>query len=169
MTPQMQRIEEIWDTGDRLDWQQPGLPGGMDRLDRFVERTGASRVVRLTWLYNGQVVSCPYPARVLPDCSGVVMLDEWHFHGAPREGLEPYLQHLRVFNPDGSLRLRIYPPVVDEHSQAEDSWIECPRNYSEHGIPFGCPARDGYRDMVTEYDWQTGALLRWTRAPWLRY
>lgn len=169
MAQAMSQVAMIWDTGDAQDWYQPGEPGGFAKTTAFLERTGASRVVRLTWLCNGQVVSCPFPARVLPDYSGVVMLDEWHFQGSPRQGPEPYLQHLRVFNPDGSLRLRIYPPVVDEHSRTEDSWIEEPRNYSEHGIPFGCPARDGYRDMVTEYDWQTGALLRWTRAPWLRY
>lgn len=169
MAAAMVQIGKVWDTGDVQDWYRPGEPGGFKKTTEFLDRTGAKCVVSLTWRCNGQVVSCPFPATVLPDFSGVVMLDEWHFQGAPRESPEPFPQHLRVFNADGTLRLRIYPPSVDEHSRNEDSWLEEPRDYSERGIPFGAPARDGYRDMVAEYDWQTGALLKWTRAPWLRY
>lgn len=170
MSMTMEQVSEVWDSGDIVEWQPPGRAGAMDRLDRFLERTGATRVVRLTWLCNGQAVSCPYPATVIPDLSGVVLQDEWHFQGQPMEGQEPYPRHLRVLNPDGTLRLRIYPPRIDEHSKAAESWIEAPRNFAERGIPFGCPASDGHYDMVVEYDWQTGQLLRWINAaPWLTY
>lgn len=165
----MTDVLKVWDTGHSQEWERPGEPGGFQRTTSFIERTGATRVVCLTWNFMGKAITCPYPATVLPDLSGVVLLDEWHFQGAPRDGPEPFLQHLRVLNADGSLRLRIYPPSVDEHSTSKDAWIEAPRNFSEWGIAFGAPARDGYRDMVAEYDWKTGELLRWTRAPWLRY
>ena len=168
MAATMSQIFEVWDTGDAQDWYQPGEPGGFQKTSAFLERTGAKRVIRLTWLCNGQTISCPYPATVIPDRSGVVLQDEWHFQGQPMEGPEPYSKHLRVLNPDGTLRLRIYPPRIDEHSKPAESWIECPRNFAERGIPFGCPASDGQYDMVVEYDWQTGKMLRWINAaPWL--
>lgn len=168
MSRVMAEVRKIWDTGDEQEWHRPGEPGGFQKTTKFIEQTGATRVVQLRWLHAGHVVSCPFPATVLPDYSGVVLIDEWHFQGAPREGPEPYKQHLRVFNPDGTLRLRIFPPVVDEQSKPEDSWIECPGNFAERGIPFGCPASDGHYDMVVDYDWQTGQMLRWINAaPWL--
>jgi len=105
---------------------------------------------------------------VVPDLSAVVLLDEWHFQGQPRVGPEPYRQHLRVLHPDGSLRLRIFPPRIDNHSKPDESWIEVPRNFAERGIPFGAPASDGHCDMVVEYDWHSGQILRWINAaPWL--
>lgn len=170
MSNGMRDVVKVWDVGGSLPWHPPGAPGGLQRSIEFTERTGATRVVELRWTYNGKPVSCPYPATVLPDFSGVVLMDEWHFQGQPMEGPEPYPRHLRVFDPDGSLRLRIYPPVIDEHSKPEDSWIECPRDFAHRGIPFGAPASDGHYDMVVEYDWQTGQMLRWINAaPWLRY
>lgn len=165
----MTNIEQVWDNGTRRVWE-PYRPGAVERTLRFVELTGATCVVKLQWTYQGVTVTCPYPATVLPDLTGVVLCDEWHFQGQPREGTPPYPKHLRVLNPDGSLRLRIYPPRLDEHSRPEDSWIEEPRNFSERGIPFGAPASDGHYDMVVEYDWQTGEMLRWINAaPWFRY
>lgn len=170
MDAPMTKVEKIWNTGDAQDWYEPGEAGGYERTTQFLEQTGATAVVQLRWHHNGRVVCCPYPSRVLPDCSGVVLVDEWHFQGQPREGPEPYSQHLRVLNPDGSLRLRIFPPQIDERSRPEDSWIEAPRNFAERGIPFGSPASDGQFDMLVEYDWQTGQMLRWINAaPWLRY
>jgi len=170
MSAQMIRIQHIWNTGDVQDWYQPGEPGGYERTTQFCEKTGATAVVQLRWYHNNQVVHCPFPARVLPDCSGVVLMDEWHFQGQPQEGPEPYQRHLRVLNADGSLRLRIFPPRIDEQSKPDESWIETPRNFADRGIPFGAPASDGHYDMVVEYDWQTGQMLRWINAaPWLRY
>ncbi|MFT7722265.1 MAG: hypothetical protein QM788_05480 [Roseateles sp.] len=169
MPYEMIDIVEVWDNGETLPWLPPGQQGNLERLEEFTDRTGATRVVELRWMHQGKIVSCPFPATVIPDRSGVVLMDEWHFQGQPMEGPEPYPRHLRVLNPDGSLRLRIYPPLIDDHSRIEDSWIEGPRNFETHGIPFGCPARDGFRDIVAEYDWETGAMKQWSRAPWLRY
>lgn len=74
---------------------------------------------KYAWQHAGKTVTCPFPATVLPDRSGVVLMDEWHFQGQPMEGPEPHPPHLRVPNADGSLRLRIYPPRIDEHSRSE--------------------------------------------------
>lgn len=170
MIAPMKQIEMIWNTGDVQDWYQPGESGGFQRTAQFCEKTGAITVVQLRWLHSHRVVYCPFPASVLPDHSGVVLMDEWHFQGQPQEGPEPYPRHLRVLNPDGSLRLRIYSPRIDENSKPEKSWIEPPRNFAERGIPFGSPASDGHYGMVVEYDWKTGQILRWINAaPWLTY
>ena len=168
MSEKMSQIQRIWNTGDTQDWYPPGAPGGFESTTQLRELTGASAVVQLRWFFGGQAISCDFPAVVLPDLSGVVMQDEWHFQGQPKVGPEPYQKHLRVLNPDGSLRLRIFPPRIDEHSKPEESWIEEPRDFTERGIPFGAPATDGHYDMVVEYDWQTGEMLRWINAaPWL--
>ena len=168
MSAPMSHIEKVWNTGDVQEWYQPGEAGGYEKTTQFLELTGATFVTQIRWLYQGQVVSCPFPARVLPDGTGVVLQDEWHFQGQPQEGPAPYQKHLRVLNPDGSLRLRIFPPRIDEHSKPEESWIEEPRDFTERGIPFGAPSTDGHYDMVVEYDWQTGEMLRWINAaPWL--
>lgn len=170
MPEEMKSLELVWDTGDVQDPDCFDRKDWLDFIGHFKARTGASRVVELRWVCQGRLVSCPYPATVLPDRSGVVLMDEWHFQGQSMELPAPYPRHLRVLNPDGSLRLRIFPPRIDEHSRPEESWIEVPREFAERGVSFGCPASDGHYDMVVEYDWQTGQVLRWVNAaPWLRY
>ena len=170
MSHEMLDIVKVWDSGDYQNLEEDDLPDNLERTLALKERTGASRVVELRWTYQGKPVSCPFPATVLPDRSGVVLMDEWHFQGQPMEGPEPYSRHLRVYNPDGSLRLRIYPPRIDDHCKPGDCWIEEPRSFAERGIPCGCPASNGHYDMVVEYDWRTGQMLRWINAaPWLRY
>jgi len=162
MKQAMQDLQKIWDTGDSQVWHFPGASGGLEATLELKERAGATRVERLTWHHNGQEVSCPFPATVLPDSSGVVLLDEWHFQGVPREGIEPYRQHLRVLNPDGTLRLRIFAPMIDAHSRPQEAFIEEPRDFSNLGFPFAAVAYDGHRMMIVEYDWQTGKMLRWS-------
>jgi len=166
----MGQVEYIWDTGDASLWEDGDVRGSFQRQELFLEGTHATRVVQVRWQHAGKTVTCPFPATVLPDRSGAVLMDEWHFQGQPKEGTGHHPPHLRVLNADGSLRLRIYPPRIDERSKSEDSWIERPRSFAERGIPFGCPASDGRYDMVVEYDWQSGQMLRWINAaPWLRY
>jgi hypothetical protein len=168
MAEKMENICRVWDTGHLQAWESSESKDSLKRTEAFCEKTGASRVVKLSWYHEGKQVFSPFPASVLPDQSGVVLMDEWHFQGQPMEGPEPYPRHLRVFSPNGSLRLRIYPPSIDEHSRPQSSWIECPRAFPHHGIPFGSPASDGHHNMVIEYDWQTGQMLRWIDAsPWL--
>ena len=163
----MTSIEEVWDSGDSREWGPFGR-GDVERSQQFKAITGATRINQLRWRHGGKAVSCPFPATVLPDRSGVVLMDEWHFQGQPMEGPEPYPRHLRVLNADGSLRLRIYPPRIDDQSRPQASWIECPRDFTDRGVPFGAPASDGQYDMVVEYDWQTGQMLSWINAaPWL--
>ena len=157
----MSAIRKHWDTGDTQVWYPSSMKGAFAIQRRFLEHSGATRVLQLTWQWNGQEVSCPYPATVLPDLSGVVLIDEWHFQGAPREGPEPYRQHLRVLNPDGNLRLRIFAPVVDEHSRPEEAFIEEPLDFSDLGFPFAAVAFDGHWMMIVDYDWHTGQMLRW--------
>ncbi|MFT7722270.1 MAG: hypothetical protein QM788_05510 [Roseateles sp.] len=166
----MDEIVKVWNTGDLQGAAEDNLSDNLERTLAFKDRTSTTQVVELRWVHDGKPVSSPFPATVLPDRSGVVLMDEWHFQSQPMTGPEPYPRHLRVLNPDGSLRLRIYPPHIDDYSRPKDSWIEEPRNFSERGIPFGSPASDGHYDMVVEYDWQTGQMLRWINAaPWLRY
>lgn len=165
----MQDVIAVWDSGDRRRYAVNSRDDSLEARLAFTAETGATRIVELQWMYEGKIVSCPFPASVLPDLSGVVLTDEWHFQGQPREGPEPYPKHLRVLNPDGSLRLRIYPPRSTERFNPDDHWIDPPSDFSHRGIPFGCPACDGYRDMVIEFDWTTGEMLRWIDAAnWLR-
>jgi hypothetical protein len=164
----MKNVVEVWDNGAIRPLDLTSGVGSYERLRQFKVVSGANHILEYRWTYDGEAVRVPFPATVLPDLSGVVLMDEWHFQGQPMEGPEPYPRHLRVLNADGTLRLRIYPPRIDEHSRPEDSWIECPRDFSYRGIPFGSPASDGHYDMVVEYDWQTGQILKWINAaPWL--
>jgi hypothetical protein len=168
MKNSMSDVEMVWDTGDTLAWSEHEKPDGLNRVMSFRERTGATSAVQLRWHHNGKLVTCPFPATVLPDLSGVVLSDEWHFQGQPREGKPPYPKHLRVLNPDGSLRVRVFAPTIDKHSKPEAGWVEDPRDFSARGIPFGSKADDGGQHIVVvEYDWKTGAVLRWINAaPW---
>lgn len=169
MAHTMQDIIEVWDTGDTSRGLSQGPSSSLKEIIEFTNRTGASAIRQLNWKNEGRKVSCPYPATILPDYSGVILADEWHFQGEPQNGAPPWPKHLRVLNADGSLRFRLYAPVIDEHSVPSESWIEEPRDFSERGVPFGSPACDGYRDMVLDIDWQTGELKRWIDAtPWLR-
>ena len=169
MSELMRNLRYVWNTGDCLDWLEPNGHGGVDRIDLFQKETNAAKVVRLRWSHGQKTIECDFPASVLPDRTGVVLMDEWHMQDGPRTSDLSCRRHLRVLNADGSLRLRLYPPQIDERSVIEDSWIEPPGRYPEHGVPFGAPAYDGWRDMLLDIDWQTGALLRWVLAPWLRY
>lgn len=165
----MQDITEVWDTGDLSQGLSQGPTASLQRMIDFTVRTGATAIRKLRWSADGREITCPFPATILPDSSGVILCDEWHFQGQLPVGTPPWPKHLRVLNPDGSLRLRVYPPIIDEHSVPSESWIEEPRDFSERGVPFGAPACDGYRDMVLDINWQTGQLMRWIDAtPWLR-
>lgn len=169
MSGRMLNIRSMWDNGAVEDWYSPAEKGAAERTEQFRDSTGAVKVVELRWQFGDSTVKCPFPATVLPDHSGVVLVDEWHFQGEPREGAAPWQRHLRVLNADGSLRLRVFPPVIDERSRPAESWVEEPRNFDWQGMPFGAPASDGYRDMVVDFDWQTGQVKRWIDAtPWLR-
>lgn len=168
----MSRLQYVWDTGDcqdYQDWSNDTALETMAGIAQFKSKTGAQRVVRLRWLNEQKVVECSSSSAVLPDKSGVVVMDKWHEQGGLRTAAPASWPYLRVLNADGSLRCCIYPPVIDEKSLPAESWIELPRAYPERGIAFGAPACDGWRDIVVEFDWQTGKMLRWTLASWLRY
>ena len=135
----------------------------------FKIRTGATKVVKLRWSFAEMVIECDYPAVVLPDCSAVVVYDELHTRGHANAGVGPGTKHLRVLNPDGTLRCRVFAPAAPDGDEIEERWVELPREFPEYGVPWGVPTCDGRRDLVMEVDWQTGARLRQVAAPYLRY
>jgi len=165
----MQKIEEVWNNDAVSPWSPLVTSESLEAKILFCERTGASRVVKIRWKYINTEISCPYPASILPDLTGVVVWDEWHVHDPPGGERRPWPRHLRVLGADGIERFRIYPPEIDDHSISSDSWIELPSDFSWKGISFGVPASDGYRDVVLEVDWITGEIVRWIDASnWLR-
>jgi hypothetical protein len=159
----------VWDSGDLTPVRFAVSDDSVEDIQAFKERSGATKVVKLRWTHAGHSVECPFPAVLLPDSSGVVLYDEWHLHGAPTIDPEPCDKHLRVLSPDGSVRCTVHAPVIDERSVPQERWVDLPRAFPEYGVPWGAPASDGWRDIVIEVDWQTGQMLRWVPAPYLRY
>jgi hypothetical protein len=157
----MDKIVKLWDNGEIQTWLPSTHPTAPERTIAFRKRRSAERVLQLMWKFAGVQYSCAFPAVVIPDLTGVVLIDEWHTLGAPRVGSPPWQRHLRVLNPDASLRLRIYPPRLDERSVPSSGWIELPMDFSQYGITFGAPASDGFRNAVVEFDWKTGGIQRW--------
>jgi hypothetical protein len=60
-------------------------------------------------------------------------------------------------------------PRIDENSRPEDGYLSLPPSSARFGgIEWGCEGNDGYTYYLFEFDWQTGALLRYAgpTRPW---
>lgn len=145
---------EVWDNGAIS-------PASMryEEVDRFKEQTGAKRVVATKWRYCDREYQVPYYVRPLKDCSGFVHHDK----GDLRTG------RLVVRNRDGSERVIIAVPKIDDLSQPEDGYLNLPPSSTHFGgIEWGCEGNDGHTDYLFDFDWDTGKLLRYARPtrPW---
>lgn len=147
-------IREVWDNGAISSASLFG-----DEVERFKQETGATRVVGTKWKYRGKEYGVPYYVRVLKDGAGIVHFDD----GDLRTG------RLVVRNGDGTQRVVIGVPRIDANSRPEDGYLSLPPSSARFGgIEWGCEGSDGYTDYLFEFDWRTGALLRYARPtrPW---
>jgi hypothetical protein len=153
----MSIIDDIWEVWDSGSISPASLSG--EDIDRFKQETGAKRVVGTKWKYCGIEYEVPYYVRILKDRTGVV-----HFDGGDlRTG------RLVVLNGDGTNRITISVPRIDANSRPEDGYLNLPPSSARFGcIEWGCEGSDGYTDYLFEFDWRTGALLRYARPsrPW---
>lgn len=147
-------IREIWENGAVSSASLFG-----DNVERFKQETGATRVIGTKWKYRGKEYGVPYYVRILADQTGVV-----HF-----ESGDLRIGRLVVRNGDGSQRFVIEVPRIDANSRPEKGYLSLPPSSAHFGgIEWGCEGNDGYTDYLFDFDWNTGALLRYARPtrPW---
>lgn len=150
----IENLEDVWDNGVVADAALSG-----DEIDRFKSATNAQRVIARRWIHQGKLNQTPYFVRTLPDQTGLV-----HY-----EGNDPRRKRLIVLNADGSQRVVIGVPHIDANSRPENGYLSLPPSSAHFGgIEWGCEGNDGYTDYLFDFDWQTGALLRYARPtrPW---
>lgn len=163
----MLNIEQVWDTGHATPYNLDA-----DLKADFKQATGSSSVVGLRWVHGGVRHETLRYATVLPDKTGVVIVNP--LKGGARNSLE-------VVNADGSFRFRLYPPLLDGRLDHTRAVLESPCvGWPASGISFGVPA--GYRDKVAsagfgdgtftvsvgvflDIDWADGALRGWQVIP----
>lgn len=150
----IENLQDVWDNG----FSTPA-PLSFDEINRFKLLTNASKVVTRKWLYGGNPYEIPYQVRVLPDRSGLI-----HY-----ENGVPHSRRLVVLNGDGTPRVVINVPKIDENSCPEKGYLALPPSLASFGgIEWGCEGNDGCMDYLFDFDWTTGALLRYARPtrPW---
>lgn len=152
---EISNIRKLWDNG----MESPFPAIRLEDIDDFKLKTGARHVVAFRWTYDDQELETPYQVSVLPDQSGLV-----HY-----ENGDPRTRRLVVMNGDGTTRVVIGVPRVDVNSRPEDGYLALPPSSARFGaIEWGCEGNDGYTDYLFDFDWNTGALLRYARPtrPW---
>ena len=150
----IKNLEDVWDNGTIASAHLSG-----NEIDRFKSVTNAQRVIARQWICHGELHQTPYFVRLLPDQSGLV-----HY-----ENNDPRSKRLIVLNADGSQRVVIGVPRVDANSRPEEGYLSLPPSSAHFGgIEWGCEGSDGYTDYLFDFDWQTGALLKYARPtrPW---
>ncbi len=150
----VQNLEDVWDNG-----VVTAASLSCEEIDRLKSLTNAKRVVARRWLYRGERHQTPCFVRILPDQTGLV-----HY-----ESDDPRSKRLIVLNGDESTRIVIAVPRVDTNSCPEQGYLSLPPSSARFGgIEWGCEGNDGNTDYLFEFDWQTGALLRYARPtrPW---
>lgn len=143
-------VRKVWDNG----LESPFPAKNLDDIDELKLRTGARRVVAFRWHYCGKEYETSNQISILPDKRGLVQCD-----GGSAAG-----RHLIVLNGDGTQRAVIGVPRIDKNSRPEEGYLSLPPSSARFGgIEWGCEGNDGYTDYLFEFDWQTGALLRYAR------
>jgi len=148
-------VRKLWNNGAESPF--PALK--LEDIDKLKQQTGATHVVAIRWTYCGQDFETPHQVSVLPDRTGLVYC----------EGGGPAGKRLIVLNGDGTQRVVICVPRVDANSRPEEGYLALPPSSASFGgIDWGCEGNDGYTDYLFEFDWSTGALLRYARPtrPW---
>ncbi len=150
----IENLSRVWDNGtvtpDSLS---------VDEILRFKNETGARTVVGSKWTYRETEYETPFYVRLLADQSGIV-----HF---ANDDLQTGCIVIR--NGDLSERAFITVPSVDTNSRPEKGCLNLPPSSAHFGgIEWGCEGNDGFTDYLFDFDWKTGALLRYARPtrPW---
>ena len=150
----LENLQDIWDNGTIASASL-----SVEETQEFKKRTNAQRVVARKWLYRGKECLTTHQVRLLRDQTGLVFYEDDN----PRTG------RLIVLNADGTQRVVIGVPRIDANSRPEDGYLSLPPSSARFGgIEWGCEGNDGYTDYLFDFDWQTGALLRYARPtrPW---
>lgn len=112
------------------------------------------KVVGTKWKHGGEEHAVPYYCRPLKDRTGIVHYE----NGDLRSG------RLVVLDADATPRVVISVPRVDENSRPEHGYLALPPSSACFGgIEWGCEGNDGYTDYLFDFDWNTGALIRYAR------
>lgn len=146
----MTGVRKVWDNGA----ESPYPAADLADIEVLKRQTGAIRVVAIRWNCGGQVFETAYHLSVLQDRTGYV-----HCEGDGPDG-----KALVVVNSDGTQRLRIGVPRVNDQSKPDEGYLVLPPSSASFGgINWGCEGNDGHTDYLFEFDWNTGALLRYAR------
>lgn len=145
----IENLQDVWDNG-----AVASASLSVEQTQEFKRRTNAQRVVARKWLYHSKVRHTIHQVRLLRDQTGLVFYED----DDPRTG------RLIVLNGDGTQRVVIEVPHIDANSRPEDGYLSLPPSSARFGgIEWGCEGNDGYTDYLFDFDWQSGALLRYAR------
>jgi hypothetical protein len=145
----IENLQDVWDNG-----VVASASLSVEQTQEFKRRTNAQRVIARKWLYNSKVRHTTHQVRLLRDQTGLVCYED----DDPRTG------RLIVLNGDGTQRVVIGVPRIDANSRPEDGYLSLPPSSARFGgIEWGCEGNDGYTDYLFDFDWQSGALLRYAR------
>ncbi|WP_428852359.1 hypothetical protein [Imbroritus primus] len=153
----MDKIEDLRDIWDNGAVSPASL--SVDEIEKFKNQTGATKVIGRKWKFQEQEHEIAYYVCILKDKDGLV-----HY-----ENDDLRTGRLVVLNGDGTQRVVIGVPHVDANSRPEDGYLALPPSSARFGgIEWGCEGNDGYTDYLFDFDWDTGALLRYARPtrPW---
>jgi hypothetical protein len=166
---------EVWNNGVTRIWEDWAAFKGKRKTPVFRQPAGARCIRQVRW-FDGQAWhSVDAPASLLPDGTGVVVYDEDHAGFTANCTMRWALSksgncHLRVFNADGSLRVRVYAPILDPMGSREKCSLTLPINFSLDGVAFGSIGSDGVRQFLCDICWQTGEVTRTLPVPlWTIY
>jgi hypothetical protein len=150
----IERLEYVWDNGVSTPAEL-----SVEEIQEFKSRTSARRVIARKWFSDEWAYQTHHQVRLLQDRSGLV----YYQNDDPQTG------RLVVMNSDGTQRFTIGAPRIDANSRPEDGYLALPPSSAHFGgIEWGCEGNDGHTDYLFDFDWQTGALLRYARPtrPW---
>lgn len=152
----MTNIRYVWNNGAESPYLEQPTAQDIDAIDSFKRESGATRVVALRWNYGDQLCEAPNTLRVLPDRTGYVYCDGWGASG----------RELVVMNGDSTPRLRIGVPRITNRSRPCEGYLALPPSpASLGGIEWGSEGNDGDTDYLFEFDWISGALIKYARPP----
>lgn len=123
------------------------------RKDNIGENFNVIPIVGASWIFNDKEVEKKYPYNnlltIMPDMSGIIAIE--------RVNVEEYAPNTLVFyEPDGSERFRINPPIVSERSRPRKAFFYYVRFLSDGGCE--CIFDDGHHEYVSMLNVSSGDL-----------
>ncbi len=153
---EMKNIRYVWNNGAESPYLEQPTAQDIEEIDVFKRKSGATRVVAVRWTHGNQIHDAPSTLRVLRDRTGYVYCD----------GRDASGKALIVVNGDDTPRLRIGVPRVSEKSRPSEGYLGLPPSSASFGgIEWGSEGNDGDTDYLFEFDWNSGALTRFSRPP----